>query len=528
MKQARYRWVDVLLATLGAAFGWVSLTYPFGRDQGLYYYVGREWALRGSIPYKDVFDHKTPAIYFVHALCVAVFGEKQYGIRILDLAAVLALGWIAGAIVSDARKMPRAPLRGAGAFAASVLFFGFLNWMASSEGEAWVALGTLGALRLAWSRTAAPERRAHASLIGSGALAGFAFLVKPIAALLILVVLFVIVWDRRRAWRAIPAALLAFGAGAVAVIGVAVLYFVYHGALRSFHESVVETNRLYVRTGGPIKTPGDLLVQTGIFLDWYRPVSPVLTVLLAAGVVRAIVRGDRKALGAHLVGLALTVLAWVGVMVQGKFYQGHWGVMIAGLTIVALNVAVDGIGLFADRAKPLAASAACALLLALYGQTEHHASEYWALNGSAARWLRGHESREQFLSHFIEFFVMGPSADNEACGNWLREHTNESDYVAVRGFQPQVYSIARRRYPGRLFWTVFVFGPGGGVRREQWLAEDRASLAAHPPKFVAAFAFVHDTTEGTSWWIVRGYTERTKIGDFTILEHTPETATQGW
>ena len=104
----------------------------------------------------------------------------------------------------------------------------------------------------------------------------------------------------------------------------------------------------------------------------------------------------------------------------------------------------------------------------------------------------------------------------------------EDDYVAVRGFQPQVYALARRRYPGRLFWTTFVLGPAGAKYGSEWIEADRRVLAAHPPKYACAYDTVHQTIESVEWWTARGYTVRTKVGDYIILEHTPETATERW
>src|SRR5687768_8577667 len=125
------RRTDIALLVLAALFGAVSLTYPLGRDQGLYFYVGREWALRGAVPYRDLFDHKTPAIYVVHAACILLFGERPWGIRLADLGATLGIGWLAGGTVVRALRLDREQgFRGLGAFAASLLFFGFLDFKA--------------------------------------------------------------------------------------------------------------------------------------------------------------------------------------------------------------------------------------------------------------------------------------------------------------------------------------------------------------------------------------------------------------
>jgi hypothetical protein len=59
-ERPRFSLEDAAGLVVAIVLGVASFVYPFGRDQGLYYYVGREWALRGAIPYRDVFDHKTP------------------------------------------------------------------------------------------------------------------------------------------------------------------------------------------------------------------------------------------------------------------------------------------------------------------------------------------------------------------------------------------------------------------------------------------------------------------------------------
>lgn len=518
---------DLGLATLAAAFGWASLTYPFGRDQGLYYYVGREWALRGAIPYRDLFDHKTPGLYFVHAVCVLVFGETFWGIRFADLLAVLATGWVAGAIVAKARRIPKVPLRGFGALVASVLFFGFLDFKATSEGEIWMAVLVLGSLAVTCPRRTVTGPT-HWRLFGGGAFAAAAFLMKPLAVLLLPLVVVPIVWRTRRQPRTLLVQALAFFGGTAAVLGPVGLYFLAHGALRSAYELVVEANSLYARHGRLLKTWDDFVLHTKDFIEWYRPLSQWLSVLFGLALVGAVVRRNRKAFESHLLGLLLSLAGWAAVCVQGKFYQGHWGVMIAGMTIVAVAVVGDVAKLAPKRTAGWVIAVASVGLLLLFGTSGARAEEHLDVNRAAIRWVFGRGTRDEFTSHFHEFFAGGSVADNEACGSWLREHTTESDFVAVRGFQPQVYASARRRYPGRLFWTVFALGPAGATHREKWLEEDRIAIAANPPKFVATFAFARGTIDGMDWWIPRGYTVRKVIGDFTIVEHTPETATQPW
>ena len=76
------------LGLLALAVSAVSLTYPVGPDQGLFFYTSREWLLRGSVPYKDVLDHKWPFIYVIHGATIALFGQESWGMRLAELLLV--------------------------------------------------------------------------------------------------------------------------------------------------------------------------------------------------------------------------------------------------------------------------------------------------------------------------------------------------------------------------------------------------------------------------------------------------------
>jgi 4-amino-4-deoxy-L-arabinose transferase-like glycosyltransferase len=92
----------VLQITLRIPF----LQEPLERDEGVYAYVAQRM-LAGEVPYRDVFDHKPPAVYFIYAGIFKIFGESLSAIRIsalffslittLSVFAVGALLWGGGA-----------------------------------------------------------------------------------------------------------------------------------------------------------------------------------------------------------------------------------------------------------------------------------------------------------------------------------------------------------------------------------------------------------------------------------------------
>ena len=55
-----------------------NMTLP-SRDSGVFLYIGWRF-LNGDFPYKDVWDHKPPLIYYVDALGIALTPDSLWGI----------------------------------------------------------------------------------------------------------------------------------------------------------------------------------------------------------------------------------------------------------------------------------------------------------------------------------------------------------------------------------------------------------------------------------------------------------------
>ena len=53
--------------------------------------------------------------------------------------------------------------------------------------------------------------------------------------------------------------------------------------------------------------------------------------------------------------------------------------------------------------------------------------------------------------------------------------------MLVRVFQPEIYAIARRRAPGRFFWTVALTDAKRTYKHGEWLDEDARAIATMPP-----------------------------------------------
>ena len=240
-----FPFADVIFGALGVILGLPTLLYPFGRDQGLYYYVAREWVTRGSIPYKEVLDHKTPGIYVIHALSILLFGQHQWSIRLLEIFAVLAFGLVLGSSLERVGKPIHPGARGAGMFMAALMYFGYFDFWNTAQSEIWYSGFGICALWAA-KRMVKTERAAFVI----GVFAGLVALTKPPGATFVImaVAIFALRLRRERQWATRPLARhagLVVG-GALAPIVPVMGYFAAVGALPAMKDIVVGANAYYV------------------------------------------------------------------------------------------------------------------------------------------------------------------------------------------------------------------------------------------------------------------------------------------
>src|SRR5215470_11276925 len=82
-----------LVALVIAVFAYVCLsTSPWlrpvlGRDSGVFLYAGSR-ILAGQVPYRDVWDHKGPLIYYIDALGLLIGHGSRWGVWLLEVGAL--------------------------------------------------------------------------------------------------------------------------------------------------------------------------------------------------------------------------------------------------------------------------------------------------------------------------------------------------------------------------------------------------------------------------------------------------------
>jgi hypothetical protein len=110
--------LPVLLAVGGAAL-YPCLAYTPGRDSGVFLYIGQR-ILAGDIPYRDLWDHKPPLVFFINALGLVIGGGTEYGVRLLECV------FFGGAVLLGYAALRKA-------FGAIPAFLGSLVWLLEFE-----------------------------------------------------------------------------------------------------------------------------------------------------------------------------------------------------------------------------------------------------------------------------------------------------------------------------------------------------------------------------------------------------------
>ncbi len=482
--------LQAAVGALAVVFALPTLLYPFGRDQGLFEYVGRGW-LDGWLPYVHAWDQKPPGIHVVYALGAALFGAQMWSVRLFEILVVLGQAVVASRLVAG----PGAPpLRHVGAAAALIAAFHYaaFDFWHTAQAEPWEALLILAAA-VAADGPYRPSRAAACGALGAAA-AWFKPPVLPVA-LVVGAWLLVSAWRRGGARDVVGATAVAVASG-VGLIGIGLLPWLVTGTVDVFIDVVIRYNAAYAANkSASVLTLPEFLVFGGRWLVPY-------TALTLAGLWVA--RADRAALerGAWLAALAGA--AGASVALQGKFYGYHWLVVVAPTA----TAAVWALTALAPRSSPRVAAGlgVLALAAAFVAPPPWHQNKSWNYAkhwGNTVAYLRGRVDRAAFLDpyrarHMWRFHY----GEVEALSARIAAVAQPGDTMCSVNYEPVFYTLTELRCPTR-FCTRHAIGDSVvDYRVAEWTAEYERDLAANPPTFVVLRTrFPNDRRT----WAAKGY-----------------------
>ncbi len=435
----------LLLLSLAAGAALLSplLTYPFGRDQGVFA-AAADVLSRGGVPYRDVWDVKPPGIFYLYWMSFALFGRSMLAPRLLDLIWVLGT---AAAIWYLGRRLLSAGAGAAGAFFFLVWYVAGHSFWNTTQPDGFAALPLVLSAAALFS---AEEKHKAGMAALCGGLIGLAVLLKFTLALFLAVPLLAVLLSHGEPRRSRIGRAAAYLAGCAGLLGLVTVAMWRAGALHDMIEVLFVWNAEYSRLRVPIPMAADPVRQTLRFLvGGSHPLLFPMGLLAVVGTVDLMARPASGRMRWLVPAWALLMM--VSVWVQGKYYTYHWLPVLPPLCLLAAQgVRAAGSLIRRSLSRP-AAVALCAV--GVLAVSTPLALAYWRSVGWPLRHLAGKVEREEFLDRYDRYGDFSLGADREVAA-FIQGSTRTSDRVFVWGFEPLIYFLAERPPASRFIYTV--------------------------------------------------------------------------
>lgn len=425
-----------------------TVTYPLGRDQGEFATIGRG-LLQGKTPYVDLWNPKPPAVFYVYAAAMMLFGQTAPALRAIDLILFPLIALTLHAIGT------RFADRRVGVWAAAlfgVFYFTETFWtLTQNDG---IALLPMTLAMWCAIRAADVPRRSWVWALISGVMLGWTFWFKYPFALMGLPVLVVYAvirrsWDKTiRSWDIFA---ICVGGLLTLVGGAAVMLSL--GAWDALLESARLTSSYTTLTAN---LP-DLLEAFRVALS-YRWAQWGLLALL--GVVGVIVTARRR------VARWWAVIVWLVsgaamMLVQAKGYDYHWLPMLAPLALLGAWGGTQILSVITKSAAPqtplpwergLPPAAVPPRTLSVGRGGEVGFGWHWlplatfllimavVIGSQTLPYLTGQEDQATYYARFVggEF----RADESLQVVNVLRERVVPGDSLFIWGFRPEIYYLS--------------------------------------------------------------------------------------
>jgi hypothetical protein len=458
-KISRIAWYVVAVAFFGIALAVRIrlLSMPLERDEGEYAYAG-QLMLQGFPPYKLAYNMKFPGTYAAYALIMSIFGQSIVGIHLgllLVNAAAVFLIFVLGRQLLDSA----AGLAAAASYAILSLSPAVLGLAAHATH--FVVLPVLGGMLLLLSQS---ERYATARLFASGLNFGVGFLMKQPAVFFVLfAVIYMLCWQicRRLPLRKILARQVAFAAGAIFPLALTCALLWSAGVFDKFWFWAINYAREYASLIALSQSGQVFSDALGLVIGSAWPLWGFAAIGLVYGFCAARSRDATLAVFGLLVfsGLALC---------SGFYFRLHYFVLVLPVISLLVGLAMSNLAnLSLSYSKML--GAVPFLLLTV-----------------AASFPLVREKKFLFEDSPVEacraLYPESPFPESIRIAQYVREHTDPADTIAVLGSEPQIYFYSKRHSATGYIYMYGLMEPHKYARYMQ--AEMMREIEATRPKYL--------------------------------------------
>ncbi|MBN4076418.1 glycosyltransferase family 39 protein [Gemmatimonas aurantiaca] len=475
-----------------------TLIYPVGRDQGVFAYIGSR-LFEGARLYTDLWDVKSPLIYWSFGLAQKLLGESAFSIRLFDaliVALTVTLVWSLAVTISKSRDNSER-LGGATVAGLVYLLWYYLpnDYRVLANCESFIQpFVILSLIFLITSLREDNDARQFRLLLITGLMLGIMPLYKTTTVVFIIPALLALsLKDAKTNLRVLLSRTTAMLGGFVIPLILCGLYLWQTEALAQW--SVL--NLEYLPSYTALSHQGGALSSFKVSLYFGKDMIRLYPALIA-GMLLFLWR-MRSSRNKPLEVVALFAMTYAGVViVQGKYLNYHFLPFLAPFAIVITTSALATLEDFRTRVWQRVIAVSIVALTLMHG---------WNLLGRFESFGRIVIDHENFQAEYYEGLSQGnyPCAEAHAVGAYLKANASTDAKLFIWSFEPEIYYLSDLNPASRfLFNTPFL----AGEVADSWRAELIATLSANPPEY-----FVVGVNDGLPLIVGSGYSSAERLQD---------------
>ncbi|MCC7158845.1 MAG: glycosyltransferase family 39 protein [Ignavibacteria bacterium] len=472
---------------IGVAIGSICLTYPFGRDQGIYAYAGK-MLLEGKMNYSYVFDLKPPGIHFLFAASQFILGESMFNTRIFDILWQSLTAFIL--FIVSFRMTGNKVLSIIASFIYLMLYFRL---------DYWHTLQADGMLNLPFAISVlllilSNERHSFLKIFFAGVLLGIALIFKyTIAAFLPMAILCMLFSVKDLMSLRVKNALIYSAGITVIVIAVGLIYF-FTGSFKEMIDIQFVQTPLYTKIAYETES-GDFIFKHIVRLFTGSVYSPLIALSVISFTILAF---KKKLTFEKFLLFGWIVSSLLSLIIQWKFYYYHFLVIMAPIAIGS----VYSVYIITDLVKVQNKKYAITAFIGLFvGYTAFASSPYYNNYSNLFALLSGMTTiKDVYISNGTTTDSVFTIKKTLNAVEKVNQFTNSDDKIYVWGFDPLVYYLSGRKCTSRFIYNFPLLWRGENTAfRNEFISV----LKKDPPKLILV-------AQGDPLYFISGYNEDSK------------------
>jgi hypothetical protein len=418
------------------------LGIPLERDEGEYAYAG-QLLLQGIPPYKLAYSMKFPGTSVAYAITMFLFGQT---ITAIHLGLLFVNSATSALVFFIGKRLLNSTVGIAAAVSYALLSLSPSVLGLAGHATHFVVLPVLGGALLLLNER---NRLGVGRLFLSGLLMGLGLLMKQPALFFVLFGASYLFLGDVRAGLVLQKAILrslVFAGGAVTPLVITFLALCYAGVFAKFWFWTIH----YAHQYGTLVSIGDV---PQIFIQSVREaIGPnwPLWILAGVGLITCFLNRPSMRSTGFLLGL---LIASILALCPGFYFRSHHFILLLPAVALFAGVSIDKIStvlpsrIIAVRPFPLLLLASCAAFF-FFDQR----NLFFRLSPVEA-------------SHTI--YAGNPFPETIKVADYIRDHTDSSDTIAVLGSEPQIYFYSHCRSATGYIYTYPLMEPQADARQMQ-------------------------------------------------------------